>query len=252
MHIVATERNNSGRMKIVAGLLVSAFVIAPGIVSSDERRPRRQADDARLTERIPWNSATSAAGALEFHGRGVTPGNAIPNGVGWLDANQNPSGSWGSTFEFADTATNVRTLGDVQPAGDPFGDGVAWLTAHLAVDNDELSREISALSTVEGADLDSILNDLIASRSPATSDTFAPNYPEGGWGLESGFETDSLTTALALQALENVGRKAGIGVVNEALAPAATNVHEWEIAEDALTARIRISVSGSDVRLRMT
>jgi hypothetical protein len=231
----------------IAVTVLTALVAVPFGLGTDER-PRRKIDDGRLLERL---NRTPNPAVESVSGAAITFPSAIPDGASWLATEQNPSGSWGTAFEFVDTATVVDTLGTVQSSGLAFSRGVNWLTGQASLDNDEMSRKILALRHVNGLALDDFADQLLATRNTATSDPLAPNFPEGGWGLEDGFETDSLTSALALLALEAAGRKAGIAVEDEPVAAAATNVHEWEIADDATKARIVISVTGS-VELRMT
>lgn len=230
-----------------------AWVHASAIAAS-----RRPGDDARGAERLRRAGQTARPGvgdpvpaAPRTALRGTNP-NYVPPILAWLAAEQNPSGSWGSSFEFADTATVVDALGRVQPAGAlAFQNGAAWLTGQPALDNDELSRQILALDHMPGLDIDEWVDALLASRNAAEPNPAAPNYPEGGWGLASGFETDCLTTSLALLAVDAVGLAGGISEVSQPLAGSATNVHPWEVPAGAVRVRILISVSGSTVRLRM-
>lgn len=242
---LGVARGVKGGIGALAACLIAAGVLQPAFASGDPtRRPRRQADDPRAALRA--EQAKPASPSIQ-----AVAGNALAEAMAWLASSQNPAGSWGAAFEFADTATVVDALGLAQRQGQPFSLGTGWLTAHLAADNDELARKMLALDRVAALDLGAFADKLIGTRNAAVTNPAMPNFPEGGWGLEEGFETDSLTTALALGALEAAGRKAGIAAINEALAPAATNLHVWEIAADAVKARIRISISGSGVRLRM-
>ena len=242
-------------MKIRVSMFASIFLVSAlaaataASAGTPARRPRRQADDLRLLDREAGKTALPTRGAQA--GILTVSGTALPDALTWLAGDENASGSWGSTFEFPDTATVVDVLGRAQPKGAGFSTGTGWLTGHDPADNDEMSRRMLALSHVTALSLDADADKLLASRNLASTDPGAPNYPEGGWGLADGYETDSLTTALALLALETAGRKAGIGVENEALAGGATNVHTWEISSDAVKARIVITVGGSTVRLRM-
>ena len=243
-------------------IVLVALLLFTALMASE--RQRREVADPRAADRLEASRRPAATQEADRHGdramsvpeieatNPVVGGAAIPDGLGWLISNQDPSGSWGSTFEYSDTATAVDLLARTQPLGLPFVSGTAWLTGNTAGDLDELSRQILALQHVEGLDIDDLVDTLFGARNAAESNPAVPNFPEGGWGLREGFETDSLTTALALLALEATGRKAGIGVENEALAPSSTNVHEWEIAPGATKARIVITISGSEVRLRMT
>jgi hypothetical protein len=233
------------RSAAIAACAIAVGLLHPaGAAAEPGDRPHRQVDDPRAALRA--GQAEGSSVALQ-----VVAGSAIPDALAWLEAVQSPAGSWGSAFEFADTATVVDALGLAQAQGQPFNLGTGWLTARVAWDNDELSRKMLALRRVPSMSLDAFAAALLDTRNAAATNPAMPNFPEGGWGLQDGYETDALTTALALEALEAAGRKAGIGVVGEALAPAATNVHVWEIAPDAVTARILITVSGSAIRLRM-
>jgi hypothetical protein len=239
-----------GFAALLSLLIFSASVALP---AQEKGRLRRLVDDSRQDSRYgahprgPAHKLSSPAPAFE-----MAAGSALADAMNWLEANQAASGSWGTTFEYPDTTTVVESLGNSQPAGQPFSDGSGWLAGHAAGDNEELARQILALDYVQGLNIDAEIEDLLAARTPAETNPALPNYPEGGWGLSSGFETDNLTTALALQALQATGRKAGIGVDNESLAASTTNVHTWEIAADATKVLIRLTLTGSDVRLRMT
>lgn len=235
-------------------LLISATLLATPLLSDGPqqgRRLSRQVDDPRAEVRLlePRSSPVEPADRVMLD---VVAGTALEDAIAWLASAQNPSGSWGSVFEFEDTTTAVEALGRAQPTGPSFESGVAWLTGQLAADNDELSRQISALLLADGLDIENLIDDLLASRNAAATNPTRPNYPEGGWGLATRFETDSLTTALALLALAGTDRRGGFGLVDETLAAAGTNVHEWEIPLSATEVRIRITVSGSEVLLRMT
>ena len=83
------------------------------------------------------------------------------------------------------------------------------------------------------------------------TNTALPNWPEGGWGIADGYETDCMTTAVALLALDRTGYNGGFSVTDQPVAGGATNVHTWLISADAVKVRIVITVAGSTVRLRM-
>ncbi|MBI3447896.1 MAG: terpene cyclase/mutase family protein [Acidobacteria bacterium] len=230
---------------VTLGLALSLAAASAAGATTAPRLPRRLVDDPRAASRE--ESAISG----DAQATSSATGQAIPRALARLGAIQNAGGSWGATFEYPDTSTVVDALGRAQLPGDPFRRGFGWLTGHAPADNDELSRQLVALERVTSLDLGAPLDTLLAARNVASTNTSAPNYPEGGWGLAAGYETDSLTTSLALLALEGGGRKAGIAAVNEALAGGTTRTHTWTIASSATKARIQITVSGSTVRLRM-
>jgi len=177
----------------------------------------------------------------------------IQDGLAWLGANQNPDGSWGSAFQLIVTSAVVETLAAVDLNSPALNDGAVWLAGQTPANHEFLARQVTALGGVQGfeATASSMAAQLLAARNPAEPDPALPNWPEGGWGIAPGFETDSLTTAWALLALDRMGFNGGFQVNNVALGPGATNVHSWVIAADAIKARIVIRVTGSTVRLRM-
>ncbi len=177
----------------------------------------------------------------------------VCDGTGWLEANQNPDGSWGASLPLIVTGTVVETLVAVKPDSPVLSGGADWLAGETAANHEFLARQIIALSGIPeyGGLVSSLTAQLLAARNPATTNTTLPNWPEGGWGLAAGYETDCLTTALALTALDAAGLNGGFKVINRSVAPGTTNTHEWDIASAATTVRIIITVAGSTVRVRM-
>jgi hypothetical protein len=178
----------------------------------------------------------------------------VQGGAEWLETNQNPDRSWDDQLFVATTGTVLQSLGALDPCTPAVTGGAAWLLDALPVDHDELARQTAGLAEIPGYNTatHALALQLLAVRNPPTSDSSRPNWPEGGWGMAPGYETDCQTTALALLALDRVGFNGGFTATNVSLAGGATNVHVWKIAGDALKARIEITVSGSTVRLRMT
>ena len=140
--------------------------------------------------------------------------------MAWLKANQNPTGSWGSTYEFVDTCTVIETLTEADRDCAELADGAVWLSTQAASNYEYLAREIIALAGVSGYEdvAESLADDLLAARNPAEPDPGLPNWPEGGWGVAEGYETDCLTTALAMKALAAAGVTGGFAVNDEPLA----------------------------------
>ena len=178
---------------------------------------------------------------------------AATDAVGWLKADQNPSGSWGSAHEFVDTCAAMETLGVVDAECGKLADAASWLSGQVAGNYEYLARKIVAVGGVPGFEAIAVSSaeELLAARSPAELDNTLPNYPEGGWGVAAGYETDCLTTALGLLALDATGYNGGFEANDVALAADTTNVHEWDIPLDATQANIYITVVGTTVHLRM-
>jgi len=195
-----------------------------------------------------------AVGLLALGGGSLTANAGEAEGFAWLAANQNGDGSWGDQYEMIVTSTVLETLTDDDPCGNGVGPGASWLADQSAANHEFLARQICGLATVpsfqsENADL---VGELLAVRNPVEPNDLLPNWPEGGWGVAEGFETDCLTTALGLLALDRSGFNGGFSVIGEPLVPGGTNVHGWEIPGDATKVRFLITVGGSDVRLCMT
>lgn len=180
-------------------------------------------------------------------------GRPVGDGVAFLRADRNPSGSWGSAYEFVDTCTAVESLATLDAADPDAAAGALFLDASAAPNHDWLAREAAALARVEGfaALALTLAEDLLALRNPPEPNGALPNWPEGGWGVAPGFGTDCMTTALALAAIDAAGLRGGFTATNQTLAASQTRVHEWDIPADATKARILITVTGSTVRLRM-
>jgi hypothetical protein len=228
--------------RFLAALLLALGAGAPGLPAADSAR--RLVADPFAAARAAASREAAAAPA------GSPPG--VDGAVAWLAAGQNTDGSWGADLEWIVTSTAVESLAGLDPCLDPLPRGATWLATRGAAPNhDFLARKVGALSMAPGYEHLAPTLELLAARHPAEPNGSLPNWPEGGWGLADGYETDSLTTALALLALDRAGLNGGFAVTNQALAGGATNLHVWEIPDDATKARIVITVSGSQIRLRM-
>ena len=226
--------------------VVTCVLAAPLAASEDAPQPRREVADARQADALS-NPSGSSRQAVPHR---VWPG---ADGIGWLEANQNASGSWGGAYEFVDTCTVDETLGTTVPDSAALGAGAVWLAGEGASNYEHLARQIMGLADAPGYGPFALglADDLLSARNAAEPDSSLPNWPEGGWGVAATYQTDCLTTALALLALDATGFGGGFSAVDEALAAGATNLHEWDIPADAIRARLVLNVVGSTIRLRM-
>jgi len=178
----------------------------------------------------------------------------VDDGLAWLELHRNVDGSWGSELEIIVTGAVIQTLSALDPGSTALVGGSEWMAGQTAPNHEYLARQILALGGIAEMEetASSLADDLLAARNPAEFDPGLPNWPEGGWGVDEGYETDSLTTALAMWALDRVGLNGGFEVNDEPLVPGGANIHEWVIPEDADKVRLLITVGGSEVRLCMT
>jgi len=121
---------------------------------------------------------------------------ALDNASGWIVAQQNQDGSWGSdqAIRFTTTAAVVDALEASNQYNSAYYSGIAWLENHDASNADYLSRRIQVLN-IHGnnpqVDLDGL-----HSASPVSQD---------GWGLSAIYTSSVLDTAIALNALIETG-----------------------------------------------
>src|SRR4030042_154795 len=118
----------------------------------------------------------------------------ITNGISYLNATQNPDGSWGSetanTEIFPSTVSVIETLQVLnQTSTSNYTNAVIWLQSQGLDLSDYLSERIYALS-VAGTDVDLLI-------AYIDELSFA-------WGLYEGFGVNNLDTAFALQALKKI------------------------------------------------
>ena len=152
----------------------------------------------------------------------MTARDAVIDGMAWLKSAQNPSGSWGapSGSEFRDTTVAVAALHQLNEHGTEYNAGVTFLQFIPTSNNDYLARQTTALA-VAGRDVSTQLPSLLGSQNPVELDHTRPNFPEGGWGIASGYSTSTLDTALALEALNAAGKAGGLTVKDETIGPGA-------------------------------
>jgi hypothetical protein len=249
--------------KPVRALLIHAaatalFLAGWPAVADEPPAPRREVAD--LLAEVRENAPRAASRAVDLDlvsGRdrlGPVLAPPIADALAWLEAAQDIDGSWGDALPLTQTASVLETLPLIDACSPALEPGATWLAAQTAANHEFLARQTIALSGVPDYEdeVAGLAVDLLALRNPAEFDGALPNWPEGGWGLAPGYETDCLTTALALEALARTGYNGGFAVNDAAIPGGATDVYAWEIPADAPTVRILITVAGSEVRLRMT
>ncbi|HYC53600.1 MAG TPA: prenyltransferase/squalene oxidase repeat-containing protein [Candidatus Binatia bacterium] len=152
----------------------------------------------------------------------------VTSALSCLAAEQNEDGSWGQASGTAlrDTAVVVSALRAVgQGTSSQAVDGRAALLGQDAANTDYLARQITAGSGAGAAT--GLVDDLLAEQLASSPFPDEPNFPEGGWGVADGFGTDTLTTALALNAIRASGAPAGLAVADAVVQAGATNTHSF-------------------------
>ena len=171
----------------------------------------------------------------------------IDDGVAWLLANQNPSGSWGDTelAEIRDTTVVADVLKKLRETGTGYTSAINFINIVSPPNNDYLARKTSVLSQ-EGIDVSPLVDELLSTQNLDEWDNTLPNYPEGGWGAADDYSTNCLDTSLALDAVIYSPLPKGLLVVNKSIAAGETQEFTFDYPADASDMEILISeVSGS-------
>ncbi len=119
--------------------------------------------------------------------------------VAWINAAQNPDGSWGTTEELKllYTSEAVRALAAVNQRSSQYYLGLGWLANHNGGSVDFEARRILSLATHGDS--------VAASQSLLMTAQRLILPGNGGWGLTSAYQGSPLDTALALQAYTQMG-----------------------------------------------
>ena len=240
-----------GGMSRLMVVLAGSLLLLSELASADAGK-RREVADLIFEARQAAPAKESKPDAGSDFGVAAAPQD-LGVGLSWLTSHQNLDGSWGTSLFMTVTSTVIGSMAAIDPNAAALVSGSSWLAAQTAADHEFLARQTIGLAAAPGMQgtAEALGRQVIAVRNLATTNTSLPNHPEGGWGLAPGYETDCLTTALALTALDRTGFHGGFKVINRAVAGGATNVHSWNIPADTLKARIGITVGGSTIRLRM-
>lgn len=131
----------------------------------------------------------------------------IPLGLSWLTSTQTATGNWPEkdTTEYYSTASALDAVYALEPSSPAYAPAFQWLSSQFVSPTDYLSRRIITLKRA-GADVSSEMEGLLLYRNP-----------DGGWGGETFYLSDSLDTALALQALK-AANYSDLSLVNAGLA----------------------------------
>lgn len=177
----------------------------------------------------------------------------VDDGISWMVANQNPSGSWGNSesTELRTTLLIATVLNTVQQKNTAYQDALTFIDGQSMQNLDYLSRKI-VLYARHGADVSPMIGELMAAQNPAEDNNALWNYPEGGWGPLTGFTTNNLDTAFALRAINAAGLAGGLMVANRTIAANGTDQFEFELPDTATSLSISFtSLSGTvDFRIR--
>jgi prenyltransferase beta subunit len=118
----------------------------------------------------------------------------VDTGLNWLLVNQNSDGSYGNQGEisFRDTEEVLHTFFLLNQKSSQYQSGLQWSQNNKASSTDFISRKILILSK-ENIDTTAGLNFLLDNQNS-----------DGGWEITSPHESDTIDTALTLQALKAV------------------------------------------------
>jgi len=134
---------------------------------------------------------------------------SVEDGIAWLNANQNPDGSWGGeataiTTPYHSTAVVAETFQYLDISDGNLSSAITWLSTQDTPTVDHLSRQIEVLAQA-GIDVTEQVNTLLSFRQP-----------DGGWGIDGEGASDIIDTAIALQALTAINYS-GQSIISSAL-----------------------------------
>lgn len=140
--------------------------------------------------------------------------------VSCLGEKQAVDGSWGDIDGSAlrDTTVVIDALTKIGEGADEVS-GALTFAGGATPNHDYLARQIA--SQIHGGQSvpQAALDELLAGQASEVTNPASSSYPGGGWGVAPGFDSDVLTTALALRALVLAGFRTGLSVT-EGVVPA--------------------------------
>jgi len=125
---------------------------------------------------------------------------AAVRGANWLEAHQNPDGSWGGwpDSHAIYTTEAVIALKLLHRENRSYFMGITWLENHSVPNADYQARRLNVLS-LHG-------DDVSVERTALKAIQLAPpSQTAGGWGIAAGYTASPLDTAVVLRALDDTG-----------------------------------------------
>lgn len=176
----------------------------------------------------------------------------IDDGVAWLLANQNPSGSWGDPelTEFRDTTVVTDVLKKLRETGTGYTNAINFINIDSPPNNDYLARKAAVLAQ-DGTDFSILIDELLSVQNPEEYEGTLPNYPEGGWGAADGYATNNLDTSLVSDALNAAGLAGGLSVSDEAIEAGETDEFQFELPVGATSLTIVITELTGEIDFRI-
>jgi hypothetical protein len=159
----------------------------------------------------------------------------VAAGLDFLAASQREDGTWGdpATTGPRDTATVTDALPRLGQRGSlPHLLGVSALASGQARNLDYLARAIVPLADA-GAFVDDALVRLLSAQNLELDDPAFPDFPGAGWGVEAGYGSETVSTALAVEALAAGGLAAGLVVTGGVVATGSPVVHAFDVPAGA-------------------
>jgi subtilase family serine protease/flagellar hook assembly protein FlgD len=131
----------------------------------------------------------------------------LVDGMNWLRKSQNVGGYWqDSPFTAVrDSVVAFDTLADLDPGFTGRTSALNWLQAQNDSNADYLARRLRTLGR-SGIDIKSYATQLLAQRNT-----------DGGWGVALGYQSNSLDTALVIQALRPLESSLGQNSLDSAV-----------------------------------